>query len=72
MHKRRINRALERRAQRPVLIDANQLYSINETAAALDKSRAGLYRDIAAGRIRVLKDGSRTKVRGAEIIRVVR
>ncbi len=66
----RICRAAERRAMRPSLIDPNQWYSIDETAAALDKSRAGIYNDIASTRIQARKDGRRRKVHGAEIIRV--
>lgn len=65
----RVSRRDERRAKRPSIIDPNQLYGIDEAAAARDKSRAGIYLEIAAGLIGVVKDGARTKVLGAELIR---
>lgn len=68
--KERLSRAAERRSHRPASIDVSQLYSIDECAAALDRSRAGIYNDIAAGRIRAVKDGARRKISGAEIIRI--
>lgn len=70
--KKRVCRIAERREARPAVVDPNQLYSIPETAAALDRSRAGIYNEIKAGRIRSVHDGSRHKVAGAEIIRVSR
>jgi hypothetical protein len=68
--KKRQSRSAERRAMRPATVDPNQFYSIAETAAALDKSVAGLYNDIAAGKLTTVTDGTRRKVHGAEIIRV--
>jgi hypothetical protein len=65
----RVSRLAERRAMRPALIDPNQFYSIEEVAAARDKSRAGIYNEIAAGALKAVKDGKRTKIIGAEIIR---
>lgn len=62
----------DRRAQRPAIIDEHQLYSIEEAAAALDRSRSQLYADLAAGRLRSVNDGRRRKIPGGEIVRVVR
>src|SRR4051812_4930406 len=59
----------ERRANRPALIDPNQFYSVEEAAAAFDKCRVAVYREIASGTLRAVKEGSRTKILGAEIIR---
>ena len=56
-------------ATRPALIDPNQRYTIPETNALLRQSNAKTYIDIRQGRLRVLKDGARTYVLGAEIIR---
>ncbi|HEX7080052.1 MAG TPA: hypothetical protein VF329_03465 [Gammaproteobacteria bacterium] len=66
---KRASRTAERRALRPAILDPNQFYSIDETAAARDKSRAGIYQEIAAGVLKATKDGKRTKILGAEIIR---
>lgn len=66
--RRREERA-RRRALRPALIDSNQFYSVDEAAAASDMSRMQLYRDIKRGVLNVVKDGKRTKILGAEIIR---
>jgi len=65
---RRRARSTERRAQRPAAIDAVQLYDLVEAAAALSKSRAGLYLDLEAGRIKAIHDGRRRKILGAELI----
>lgn len=65
----RTSRVAGRRAARPASIDPHQFYSIPETAAARDKSRAGVYNEIKAGLLHAVKDGRRTKVLGAEIIR---
>ena len=62
-------RSANRRATRPTVIDPHQLYSIDEYCAARDKSRAGAYQEIKAGEIRIVKEGGRSKVLGAEIIR---
>jgi hypothetical protein len=66
------DRQAERRALRPAIVDEHQLYSVDEAAAALDRSRAQLYNDFAAGRILSVNDGKRRKVPGSEIVRVVR
>lgn len=65
----RKSRSADRRSIRPAVIDPNQFYSIDETAAARDQCRASLYKDITAGRIKASKQGRRTKILGAEIIR---
>jgi hypothetical protein len=70
--KQRQNRAEERRQNRPVVIDANQLYSVKEAAAARDMAPSTLMRHIAAGRVQACRDGFRVKVLGAEIIRMNR
>jgi len=54
---------------RPAHLDPYQLYNICEAARALDQSRAGIYKDIGKGLIRVVKRGRRTSILGAEIIR---
>jgi hypothetical protein len=53
----------------PLLIDSNQRLSIPETNAALRQSNSKTYEDIAAGRLKVIKDGKRTYIPGSEIIR---
>ena len=60
----------ERRSLRPEFIDANQLYSLAEAMAALDCSRANLYRAEKAGQLRVIREGRRVKVHGRELIRL--
>ena len=49
-------------------LDANQRYTINETAAYLRLSRVRLYAKVNAGELRLLKDGRRSYVPGREII----
>lgn len=55
----------------PILppIDPNQRYAIEQANLYLRQSRAKTYKDIAAGTLRVIKDGSRVYVPGTEIIR---
>jgi hypothetical protein len=65
----RINRAAQRRANRPAVIDPNQFYSVHEYAAAREKCVASAYEEIKSGAVKVVKDGKRTKIIGAEIIR---
>ena len=48
-------------------LDVHQRYDIEETCALLRTSKAQLYRQIAAGEIRVIKAGRRTYVPGSEI-----
>jgi hypothetical protein len=50
-------------------LDPQQRYEINEACAYLRQSRAKLYQDIKAGRVRVLKDGARSYIPGSEIAR---
>lgn len=50
-------------------IDPNRRYSIEHTNQYLSQSRAKTYKDIAAGTLRVIKDGARVYVPGSEIIR---
>jgi hypothetical protein len=57
----------ELRALRPEHIDEHQLYSVEQTAAALDLSLARVWQHIAAGRLRTVKDGRRTLVTGRAI-----
>lgn len=49
--------------------DERQRYTLEEAVAYLRQSRSKLYCDIAAGRVTVIKDGRRTYIPGAEIIR---
>lgn len=65
----RVSRLDDRRSKRPAIVDPNQLYGIDEYAAARDMSRAGVYKEISAGLIQSTKEGTRTKILGAEIIR---
>lgn len=48
---------------------ADRCFTINEAAAHLRISRAMLYKYIAANKIRPVKLGTRTIIRGAEIER---
>jgi excisionase family DNA binding protein len=50
-------------------LDTAQRYTINEALAYLRTSRATIYNLIAAGEIRVLREGKRTYVPGSEIAR---
>ena len=61
-------RKAARRAMRPANIDPVQLYSIEETGAALDASRAAVYNLISAGKLQTVKLDGRARVRGASII----
>ncbi len=48
-------------------LDLNQRYTINETNAYLRQSRAKTYKDIANGKLPIIKDGARTYVSGRVI-----
>jgi len=48
-------------------VDVNQRYTVDEAGAYLRKSRTSIYDDIAAGRLRIIKEGARTFVPGSEI-----
>lgn len=61
----------ERRQMRPSKIDENQAYSLDEAGAAIDLSRYAVRREIAAGRLRIVRNGRRKLVVGAEIVRYV-
>jgi hypothetical protein len=50
-------------------VDPNQRYEILEGSAYLRQSRAKTYNDIAAGILKVIKDGKRVYIPGSEIIR---
>jgi hypothetical protein len=45
-----------------------QRYTVNESCRYLRKCRASLYRDIADGKIPIIKEGRRTYVPGAAIV----
>jgi len=61
----------ERRAHRPERVDCHQLYSLAEAGAALDMSRAALYRAIRSGRLKLAPAlDSRPRIPGHEILRV--
>jgi len=49
-------------------LDIRQRYAIDEAARYLRISRARLYQKIAAGEIRLLKDGRRSFVPGSAIV----
>jgi hypothetical protein len=53
----------------PVLIDPNRRYSISIANELLSQSNSKTYEDIAAGRLKVIKDGARTYIHGSEIVR---
>ena len=53
----------------PVTIDPQQRYSLAEGFAALRISPAQGFKEIKAGKIKVFKEGRRTFVAGAELIR---
>ena len=53
----------------PGPIDTNRRYSIKVVNELLSQSNSKTYEDIAAGRLKVIKDGKRTYVPGSEIVR---
>jgi hypothetical protein len=53
----------------PPVIDPAQRYSLNESAAILRVGIAQVFRDAKAGKLVTFKDGRRTYVSGAELIR---
>jgi prophage regulatory protein len=53
-------------------VDVSQRYTIKEASAYLRISHASIYKEISAGRMRVLKHGKRTFVPGGEIARLSR
>lgn len=65
---KRVPRKAERQQNRPSSIDPHQLYSVEEVCAALAISIQktwNLYRD---GKLRTVKIGNRTLVRGYDLI----
>jgi hypothetical protein len=56
------------REQRPATIDTNQIYRIEEAAAALSMSRAQFFVVLRDGLIPTVKLGRRTLVSGAAIV----
>jgi hypothetical protein len=53
----------------PLWVDPNQRYPIPVANALLGQSNSKTYEDIAAGRLKVIKDGRRSYIHGSEIIR---
>ncbi len=53
----------------PLWVDSNQRYPIPVANALLSQSNSKTYEDIAAGRLKVIKDGRRSYIHGSEIIR---
>src|SRR6266403_5270887 len=53
-------------------VDTAQRYTIAEAIAYLRVSRVSIYKEINAGRLRVIKHGKRTFVPGSEIARLSR
>jgi hypothetical protein len=54
--------------ERPPVVDSNQRYSLPESFAILRQSPAQGYRDIAAGKLTVFREGRRTYVHGSTLI----
>lgn len=63
------NKARKAKVAPPVVIDGNQRYNVEEAIATLRSSRRTFYEDVAAGRIKLIKDRSRSYVLGDELIR---
>jgi hypothetical protein len=53
----------------PLVIDEKQRYSFAEACAALRFGPAHGYKEIKAGRLKVFREGRRTYISGAELIR---
>jgi hypothetical protein len=53
----------------PGAIDIYRRYSVHDTNVLLSQSNSKTYEDIAAGRLKVIKDGKRTYIPGSEIVR---
>ena len=53
----------------PVVIDRRQRYSILEACALLRLSRSWVFKEIRAGRIETFKEGRRTYISGATLIK---
>src|SRR5260370_41606958 len=65
---------MKKLANQPTLapVDVAQRYTIAEAISYLRVARVSIYKEINAGRIRVLKHGKRTFVPGSEIARLSR
>ena len=50
-------------------IDPAQRYNVDEAAEYLRQSRGKTYKDIAAGRLLIVRDGGRVYVPGTEIVK---
>jgi hypothetical protein len=57
------------RAKPPAVVDVNQRYSLQESAATLRISMSQLYVEMREGRIRSYRDGGRTYIHGSELVR---
>ncbi len=55
------------RSHLPTIVDPNQRYSIPEANALLRQSTSKTFQQIKSGELRVIRDGGRTYVPGAEI-----
>jgi excisionase family DNA binding protein len=53
-------------------LDANRRYAVDAACGYLSISRSRFYEKVAAGEVRVVKDGKRTFVPGTEIARLCR
>jgi hypothetical protein len=53
----------------PGPIDTNRRYPIKVANELLSQSNSKTYEDIAAGRLKIIKDGKRTYIPGSEIVR---
>ena len=53
----------------PAVVDPNQRFPIPESSAILRQSIAKTYLDIRAGRLKLMKDGRRSYISGADLIR---
>jgi excisionase family DNA binding protein len=51
-------------------LDTAQRYSVEEASSYLRTSRQSVFKKIAAGELRTIKDGRRTYIPGAEIARL--
>lgn len=49
-------------------LDPNQRYTIHEGCCYLRHSRARLYQKVARGELRLIKDGRRSYIAGADLI----
>lgn len=69
MPKKSANPKPRKTVSAPGPIDTNRRYSIKVVNELLSQSNSKTYEDIAAGRLKIIKDGGRTYIPGSEIIR---